>query len=103
MIKEAFKGEKCSMTDNIGFKVMIILAIATSIDALTVGVTFAFFEINIFIAALMIGIVTFITSVIGAFLGNKFGNKYEKKAQITGGVILICLAFKNLLEYFEIS
>ena len=80
---------------------MFLLALATSIDALTVGVTLAFFNINIWISALLIGAITFVLSYLGAQIGNKFGNKYEKKAQVTGGVILICLGIKNLLECFS--
>lgn len=102
MIRECFKEVEDTIKDELSFKSMLILAIATSIDALTIGITFAFFEINILLAVLMIGIVTFILSAIGVIIGNKFGDKYEKKAQILGGAILVCLGIKNLLEHFNI-
>lgn len=102
MVKDVYNGEKNALDDDIGFKIMMMLAIATSIDALTVGVTFAFFEVKIVFSALIIGIITFVISTFGAIIGNKFGDKYEKKAQIVGGIILICLGIKNLLEQFLI-
>ena len=81
---------------------MIVLALATSIDALTIGVTFSFFNINILFAALAIGVITFGLSFLGVRIGNIFGDKYEKKAQIAGGVILICLGIKNLIDYLKV-
>ena len=81
---------------------MIILAIATSIDALAVGITFAFFKVNLILAISLIGIITFVLSVIGTKVGNKFGDKYEKKAEFVGGVILILLGLKILLEHLGI-
>ena len=80
MIKEVFKDEECA-NDDISFKTMVVLAIATSIDALAVGITFAFLKVNILIATILIGIVTFIISIFGVVIGNKFGDKFEKKAQ----------------------
>lgn len=102
MLKDVFCGEESTLDDSLNPKRMFILAVATSIDALTIGVTFAFFDVNILIAAIMIGLITFTLSMLGVIIGNKFGHKYEKKAQITGGIILICLALKNLLEHFSI-
>ena len=102
MIKEAYCIDSSNNNDNLSLKVMFILALATSIDALTVGVTFAFFEVNLPIAVSIIGIITFILSTIGTIIGNKFGDKYEKKAQIMGGVILVILGIKNLLEQISI-
>ena len=100
MLKEAFgKSEEDNKNDDTSFKTMIILAIATSIDALAVGITFAFLEINIFVIATIIGVITFIISAIGVIIGNKFGDKYEKKAEIFGGVILILMGIKILLEH----
>ena len=81
---------------------MIVLAVATSIDALAVGITFAFLSVNIFLAISIIGIITFIISAIGVKIGNVFGDKYEKKAEITGGVILILIGVNILLEHLEI-
>lgn len=102
MIKEAFSDEEDANNDNVNFKEMIVLAIATSIDALAVGITFAFLEINIILAVAIIGIITLIISMIGVKIGNVFGNKYEKRAQIVGGVILILMGLKILLEHLEI-
>lgn len=87
------------LDDNIDFLSMLPLAIGTSIDALAVGVSFAFLDTNIYISSLVIGIVTFILTSIGVIVGNKFGNKHEKKAQILGSLILIVLSFKILLEH----
>ena len=99
MIKEALSSDKETSNDSIDFKTMIALAIATSIDALAVGITFAFLNTNIYLSAAIIGIITFIISVIGVKIGNKFGDKYERKAQITGGTILIIIGIKILLEH----
>ncbi len=81
---------------------MLVLAIATSIDTLTVGITFAFLEVNIFLAITIIGVLTFIISLIGVKLGNKFENKYESKAGILGGIVLILIGLKILLEHLGI-
>ena len=102
MIKESFSKESESINDDINFKAMIVLAIATSIDALAVGITFAFFKVNIIFAITLIGIITFILSVIGTKVGNKFGDKYENNAEFLGGVILILLGLKILLEHLGI-
>ena len=98
MLVEAFKKEKEEVDDSIDFKTMIILAIATSIDALAVGVTFAFLKISIIEPIISIGIITFILSLLGVKIGNIFGEKYKKHSQIAGGVILILIAIKILLE-----
>ncbi len=102
MLKEAFSEEVETCNDDVDFKTMIVLAVATSIDALAVGITFAFLETNIALAALIIGVITFILSVIGVKIGNKFGAKYEQKAEIVGGLILILMGFKILLEHLGI-
>lgn len=102
MIKEAFNKDNESFNDCVNFKTMIILAIATSIDALAIGITFAFLKANLLLAIIMIGIITFILSVLGVKIGNKFGNKYEKKAEFTGGLILILMGLKILLEHLGI-
>lgn len=88
--------------DNVCFKSMIGLAIATSIDALAVGITFAFLDVNIWISALIIAVVTFVLSVLGVKIGNIFGNRFERKAQFIGGIILILIGIKILLEHLEI-
>lgn len=102
MIKEAFSNDSENVNDKVDFKTMIILAIATSIDALAIGITFAFFKTNLLLAVIIIGIITFMLSLIGVKIGNKFGNKYEKKAEIFGGVILILIGVKILIEHLEI-
>lgn len=88
-----------NLNDNIDFLSMLPLAVATSIDALAVGVTLAFLDSNIIISSLVIGMITFILTSFGVLIGNKYGNKYEKKAQILGSLILIILSFKILLEH----
>lgn len=100
MIKESFDSEE--VNDDVGFKTMIVLAIATSIDALAVGVTFAFLNVNLLISISLIGIITFILSLIGVLIGNKFGGKLGNKAEFTGGVILILIGLKILLEHLGI-
>lgn len=102
MIKEALSNEKEEVDDKIDFKTMLPLAIATSIDALAVGITFAFLKVNIVLAVLSIGITTFIFCVIGSKIGNVFGSKYEKKAELVGGIILILLGTRILLEHLAI-
>ena len=99
MIREAMSKEKEEARDSIKVKDMLILAIATSIDALAIGITFAFLEVNITLAVSLIGIITFIISVIGVKIGNIFGDKYEKKAELAGGIILIGLGIKILIEH----
>ena len=102
MIKEAFNKNSENCNENIDVKTMVILAIATSIDALAVGITFACLRINIILPVISIGIITFILSVIGVRIGNRFGNKYENKAEFVGGLILILLGIKILLEHLGI-
>ena len=84
-------------------KTMLILAIATSIDALAVGVTFAFLKVNIWKSVLVIGITTFLFSFFGVKIGNVFGSRYSKTAEIVGGVILILLGIKILVEHLFFS
>lgn len=99
MIKEAISKENDVHNDSVKFKDMIVLAIATSIDALAVGITFAFLNVNLILAISLIGIITFIISVLGVKVGNIFGDKYEKKAEFAGGIILIFLGIKILVEH----
>ena len=81
---------------------MIGLAIATSIDALAIGITLAFFKISILKAILIIGFITFTISFIGVIIGNKFGDKFQGKAEIIGGGILVLIGLKILLEHLGI-
>ena len=102
MVKESFSKETQNYNDDVSVKTMLILSIATSIDALAVGITFAFLQTNIVLAVILIGVVTFILSVIGVKIGNQFGIKYEKRAEIIGGIILILIGIKILLEHLGI-
>lgn len=98
MIREAFGKEE---TVNASFSpaAMLPLAVATSIDALAVGVTFAFLDVNIWIAISMIGVITFAISAAGVKIGNVFGTRFQSKAEFAGGVILILLGIKILIEH----
>lgn len=107
MIKDARQdgcGYDCSehTDDSLDFKTMIGLAVATSIDALAVGVTFAFLHVNIVPAVSFIGVITFTISAAGVKIGNVFGTKYQSKAELAGGVILILIGCKILLEHLGI-
>lgn len=99
MLKESFESESANRNDNVDFKTMIVLAIATSIDALAVGITLAFLETNIYTAIIIIGIITFFLSVVGVKIGNKFGDKFQNKAEIIGGAMLIFIGLKILFEH----
>ena len=99
MIKEAFGEEDCEADDSLDVKTMLTLAVATSIDALAVGITFAFLQVEIVPAVSFIGVTTFILSAAGVRIGNVFGSRWQKGAQIAGGLILICLGVKILVEH----
>ena len=96
MIKESYNKEDIKI--GLSIKELLLLSIATSIDAMAIGITFSLFEVNLTMATLMIGITAFIFSLVGVYLGKLIGNKFEKKAQIFGGIILIILGVKILLE-----
>ena len=106
MLKEAFeKGQdSCDTQGNdLAFKTMFVMAVATSIDALAVGISLAMAgNVNIVTAVLLIGVITFAMSAIGVQIGNVFGSRFEKKAQLAGGIILILLGVKILLEHLGI-
>ena len=104
MIKEALSKEEEEADASLSFKTMLLLAIATSIDAFAVGVSFAFMEIGSLIipAVLFIGVITFILSMVGVKVGNVFGTIYKSKAELVGGIILILLGVKIILEHFGI-
>lgn len=99
MIRESLSGEEENANDAVDFKTMLLLAIATSIDALAVGVTYAFLQVQIAPAVSFIGIITFSLSIIGVKIGNVFGLKYKTKAEIAGGIILLLMGTKILLEH----
>ena len=102
MLKECLSSPDCCSCEDhnadLGFKTMFVMAIATSIDALAVGVSLAMEQVNIFLAVGLIGITTFAFCTLGVKIGNIFGCKFEKPAQIAGGVILILLGVKILLQ-----
>lgn len=106
MLREAFEHEEeccCNEEDDLSFKTMFPMAIATSIDALAVGISFAMAgNINIWLAVALIGIITCALSAFGVKIGSIFGSRFERKAQIAGGVILILLGLKVLLEHLHI-
>ncbi|MBE5776165.1 MAG: manganese efflux pump [Clostridiales bacterium] len=104
MIREALSGEEaCEDCDNaLGFKTMLVMAIATSIDALAVGISLAMVSANIWVSVVFIGVVTFLLSGLGVKLGSVFGAKYKSKAELAGGVILILLGLKILLEHLGV-
>ena len=101
MIRESF-GEAEKLNDDFGFKTMLMLAVATSIDALAVGITFAFLQVRIVPAALLIGVTTFCLSSLGIYIGNRFGARYKSRAELAGGVILILIGSKILLEHLGV-
>lgn len=107
MLWEAFSKEECECCDaneaDLSVKTMFVMAIATSIDALAVGISLAMAgDVNIWLAILLIGITTFLLSAVGVKVGNVFGSRYEKKAQFCGGAILILLGLKILLEHLGV-
>jgi len=104
MIKESFEKDECENCGDAAMdvKTMFVLAIATSIDAMAVGVSFAFLQVQIVPAVTFIGVITFICSGLGVKIGSIFGNKYKSKAELAGGIVLIVMGIKTLLEGFGI-
>ena len=97
MIKEGIVGEGNNVNSDINYKVMFPLAIATSIDAFTVGISFAFLKVNLLFSTIIIGIITFILSLIGIIIGYNFGIRFQKSSLIFGGFALIVIGLKILL------
>ena len=103
MIREAVsKKDEVSADGTLNFKTMLLLAIATSIDALAVGVSFACIQVRVWSSVLIIGVTTFVFSIVGVKIGNVFGSKFEKGAEVVGGIILILIGLKILLEHLGI-
>ena len=104
MIREAVWGKKEEGENNgsLDFKTMFLLAIATSIDALAVGVSFACIQVRMWLSVIVIGLTTFVFSMLGVKIGNVFGSKFEKSAGIVGGIILILIGLKILLEHLGV-
>ena len=103
MLREAFskKEAECACVKT-SLRELFLLAVATSIDALAVGITFAFLNVNVFQAVSLIGVTTFILSFAGVCVGNRFGLKYQKKAQLSGGAVLILMGLKILLDHLGV-
>ena len=101
MIRESFDSEE-ELNDDFGPKTMLLLAVATSIDALAVGITFAFLAVHILPAAGLIGVTTFLISAVGIYVGYRFGARFQNGAERAGGVILILIGLKILLEHLGI-
>ena len=99
VVVDCFSKEEEQGNDSFSFRVMLPLAIATSIDALATGVTFAMMGVNIWIAIAITGLTTFVFSVAGVKIGNLFGSRYQSKAELVGGLILIAMGFKILVEH----
>lgn len=100
MIHEACCGEEKSYNSDITLKGLIIPGFATSIDAFSVGITFAFMKVKLAFSVITIGLTTFLISAFGTYIGNSIGNKFEKKAKFLGGIILIIIGVKTLIEHF---
>ncbi len=100
MIYESFQKDKnVNSSKSLNILTVIVQSVATSIDALIIGISFAFIKVNITVSIIIIAVVTFIFSVSGFFIGKKFGKKYSKKAEIIGGIILILIGIKILIEH----
>ncbi len=99
MIKESLNPEEDSCDASVSFQSMVVLAVATSIDALAVGVTFAFLKVRILPAVSFIGSITFLLSIVGVKVGTVFGARYKSKAEAAGGIILIAIGLKILVEH----
>ena len=102
MIKEALSKEEDEQDASFSFRTMLPLAVATSIDALAVGISFAFLGVDIVEAAILIGVTTFILSGVGVYVGNIFGAKYKSKAELVGGAVLILIGLKILFEHLGV-
>lgn len=109
MLREAIfgDGDECECgcgcgCDDLSFKKMLIMAIATSIDALAVGISLAMAGANIWVAAILIGAITFSLSAVGVKIGSIFGARFKKKAEIFGGIVLVCIGLKILLEHLGV-
>lgn len=106
MVREALSPEEeetsCAVNSKLDHKKLFMMAVATSIDALAIGVAFAFMDVSILPAVSLIGCTTFCLSLVGVVVGNFFGSRYKKRAELTGGIILILLGVKILLEHLGI-
>jgi putative Mn2+ efflux pump MntP len=99
MIREAVWGDDEEIDGNFGFRTMLLMAIATSIDAMAVGISMAFLDVDIWMSALVIGVVTLSLSAVGVYLGSLFGSRLGSKAGVVGGLILIAIGIKIVIEH----
>ncbi len=105
MIWEAFRDqsdEVCPIDGKLNYNELLVLSVATSIDALAVGITFAFLQTPIIPAVVEIGVITFALSFIGVMIGHRFGTKMKQKAEVAGGIVLIAIGLKILMEHLEV-
>ncbi len=100
--KKADKKDEPEYVDKLDIKKLFVMAIATSIDALAVGITFAFLQTNIWVAVGIIGAITFVVCFLGVVIGNKVGTKFRNPATIAGGVVLVLIGVKILLEHLGV-
>ena len=99
MIREALSKDEDQLDASLACKTMLLLAVATSIDALAVGVSFAFMTLNIWLSVVIIGVTTGLFSAAGLYIGRAFGSRWQKPAQIAGGIVLILIGVKVLFEH----
>jgi putative Mn2+ efflux pump MntP len=99
MIKESFENDSCELSADFSWRSMLPMAVATSIDALAIGVSFAFLKVDIWWSVLMIGITTGLFSAGGVYIGNAFGCRFKSKAELVGGAILCIMGVKILIEH----
>ena len=104
MIVDAIREEEGVSDGGNAFDIreLLVLAVATSIDALAVGISFAFLQMSIWVPISLIGVTTFVLSAIGVFIGHKFGARWESRAELAGGVILVLIGLKILLEHMGV-
>ncbi len=105
MMYDALKGgedDACTVEETLDYRQLVMLSFATSIDALAVGISFAFLQVSVLPSVGLIGITTFLLSILGVVIGQRFGSKYQNKATLLGGVVLIGIGLKILLEHLNI-
>lgn len=103
MLKESMDDDCEYISDPLKNRVLLMLAIATSIDAMAVGVSFAFLKTSILSASLIIGVITYVICFAGVYIGNRFGCLFQKKAEIAGGIVLVLIGFKILAEHMGLN
>ena len=101
-LHEDNEGQACPVDQKLDMKELLIMAVATSIDALAVGITFAFLQVSIVPSVCAIGLITFGLSFVGVVVGNRFGNRFQSKAQLAGGTVLVLIGLRILLEHLGI-